>query len=88
MCVSCSESTSQETWQFTYHIQTAFVLDICHFHSLVARSPLAVSLFSIFPEALALNQPSFYCLFVFNMLAFEKWTLSLTHTKTTAFIFS
>lgn len=91
VCVSCSESTSQETWQFTYHIQTAFVLDICHFHSLVARSPLsslAVSLFSIFPEALALNQPSFYCLFVFNMLAFEKWTLSLTHKKTTAFIFS
>lgn len=91
MCVSCSESTSQETWQFTYHIQTAFVLNICHFHSLVARSPLsslAVSLFSILPEALALNQPSFYCLFFFNMLAFEKWTLSLTHKKTTAFIFS
>lgn len=90
VCVSCSESTSQETWQFTYHIQTAFVLNICHFHSLVARSPLsslAVSLFSILPEALALNQPSFYCFF-FNMLAFEKWTLSLTHKKITAFIFS
>lgn len=56
--------------------------------SLLVLPSLAVSLFSILPEALALNQPSFYCLFFFNMLAFEKWTLSLTHKKTTAFIFS
>lgn len=38
-CLPCWESASPETLRFTYHIQTAFVLSICHFHALDSHPP-------------------------------------------------
>jgi len=74
-CVFRARSTSQETLQFTYHIQTAFVLNICHFHSLISQ--LSVSLFRPLPESPALNQDSFFLPFI-NLFANVKWKLSLS----------
>ena len=80
MCLPCAESTSRETLQFTYHIQTAFVLDICHFHSLVSHSPLLHTLLYVVPESAATKSGLIFVHFD-QWLAVAEWRPPPRHQK-------
>ncbi len=75
VCLPCSESTSQETLQFTYHIQTAFVLNICHFHSLISHSPLMSVFLYLVPFWVTSTKSGFIFVHFNHLLAIAEWGL-------------
>lgn len=71
-----SQSSSQETLQFTYHIQTASVLSGCHFHS----DPPPLHPLLLFGPLAVLN-PVFCLVFVVNLQTFSAWAKAQRKTS-------